>query len=330
MINVAILGIGDWGRQLVRVVQGESEVIRFVAGATGRKERARTFAEETGIELRDSLADLLSDAAIDAVVLATPHSRHAAQIKQVAAAGKAVLVEKSFTLTRASAEEAARACEAAGIVCALGHTRRFLPASGKLREVVQSGALGQVLHVEGHFSTDEGYGFTAGHWRDSQIESPAGGMTGFGIHVMDAFISFLGPVAQVTATSERRVLRSNLDDTTVVLFRFEAGYSGYLATLTATAPFWRIHVFCSDGWIEMRGESRLVIKKRNEAEDVLDFPPLDPVRAELAAARAELEAFARALSGGSPYPLPLDQAVHGTAVLEAIVTSSRTGKTVSL
>ncbi len=330
MIDAAILGIGEWGRRLVRSVQGESEAIRFVAGATGRKERARAFAEDTGIELRDGLADLLSDDRIDAVVLATPHSRHAEQVMQVAAAGKAVLVEKPFTLTRASAEAAARACEAAGIVCALGHTRRFLPAVEKLREVVRSGTLGQVLHVEGHFSTDEGYGFAAGGWRASQAESPAGGMTGFGIHVMDAFISFLGPVAQVTATSERRVLRSNLDDTTVVLFRFEAGYSGYLATLTATAPFWRIHVFCSDGWIEMRGESRLVIKKRNEAEDVLDFPPLDPVRAELAAARAELEAFARALSGGSPYPLPLDQAVHGTAVLEAIVTSSRTGKTVSL
>jgi predicted dehydrogenase len=80
----------------------------------------------------------------------------------------------------------------------------------------------------------------------------------------------------------------------------------------------------------MCGESRLVIKKRNEAEDVLDFPPLDPLHAELDAARAELEAFARAVSGGPPYPLPLDQAVHGTAVLEAIVTSSRTGETVSL
>jgi|MDTC01.1.fsa_nt_gb predicted dehydrogenase len=330
MINAAILGIGDWGRQLVRVVQGESEMIRFVAGATGRKERARAFAGETGIDLRNNLADLLSDDAIDAVVLATPHSQHAAQIRQVAAAGKAVLVEKPFTLTRASAEEAARACEAAGIVCALGHTRRFLPALVKLCEVVRGGALGQVIHVEGQFNTDEGYGLAAGHWRSSQAESPAGGMTGFGIHVMDALISFLGPIAQVTAMSERRVLRSNLNDTTVVLFRFEAGYSGYLATLTATAPFWRIHVFCSDGWIEMCGESRLVIKKRNEAEDVLDFPPLDPLHAELDAARAELEAFARAVSGGPPYPLPLDQAVHGTAVLEAIVTSSRTGETVSL
>ena len=330
MIDAAIVGIGDWGRQLVRAVQGKSDVIRFVAGTTRTKERACTFAEETGIELRDSLSDLLSDSAIDAVVLATPHSHHAAQIEEVAAAGKALLVEKPFTLTRASAEKAARICETAGIVCALGHTRRFLPAMGKLREVVQSRALGQVLHVEGHFSTGEGYEFVDGHWRDSQIESPAGGMTGFGIHVIDALISFLGPIARVTATSERNVLQSNLDDTTVVLCRFEEGYSGYLATLTATAPFWRIHVFCSDGWIEMRGESRLVIKKRNEDEEVFDFPPLDPVDAELAAIHAELEAFGRAVAGGPAYPLPLSQAVHGTAVLEAIVASSRTGETVTL
>ena len=192
MIDAAILGIGEWGRVLVRSVQGESEAIRFVAGATGRRERAEAFARETGIVLRDNLADLLSDDGIDAVVVTTPHSKHAEHVMQVAAAGKAVLVDKPFTLTRASAEEVARTCEAAGIVCALGHTRRFLPAVGKLREVVQSGRLGQVLHVEGHFSTDEGYGFAAGGWRASQAESPAGGMTGFGIHVMDAFISFLG------------------------------------------------------------------------------------------------------------------------------------------
>ena len=330
MINAAILGMGEWGRHLVRSVQGKSESIRFVAGATRRRERAEDFARETGIVLRDSLADLLSDDGIDAVVVATPHGQHADQIIQVAAAGKGLLVEKPFTLSQATAVKAAQACEEAGIVCALGHTRRFLPAMIKLREVVQAGTLGQVLHVEGHFSTDEGYVFAGGHWRASQAESPAGGMTGFGIHIMDAFISFLGPVAQVTATSERRVLQADMDDTTMVLFRFEAGYTGYLATLTATAPFWRIHVFCSEGWIEMRGETRLIIQKRGGGEEILDFPPSDPARVELEAARAEHEAFAAALSGGPAYPLPLDQAVHGTAVLEAIARSSIIGQTVSL
>ena len=53
-------------------------------------------------------------------------------------------------------------------------------------------------------------------------------MTGFGIHVMDAFISVVGPVTQVTATSERRILQAFMDDTTSVLLRFKAGYTGYL------------------------------------------------------------------------------------------------------
>jgi predicted dehydrogenase len=163
MINAAILGIGDWGRRLVSAVQGKSQLIQFVAGATNRREQAEEFAKEAGFVLRNSLADLLSDDGVDAVVVATPHSQHADQIKQVASAGKGLLVEKPFTLTRESAEEAARACQEAGIVCALGHTRRFLPALIKLREVVLNGSLGQVLHVEGHFSTDEGYVFAGNH-----------------------------------------------------------------------------------------------------------------------------------------------------------------------
>ncbi len=78
----------------------------------------------------------------------------------------------------------------------------------------------------------------------------------------------------------------------------------------------------------MHGETRLIIKKRGGGEETLDFPPFDPARLELESARAELEAFAAALSGGPPYPLPLDQAVHGTAVLEAIVRSSISGEMV--
>ena len=153
-------------------------------------------------------------------------------------------------------------------------------------------------------------------------------MTGFGIHVMDAFISIVGPVAQVRATSERRILQACMDDTTSVLLRFKAGYTGYLATLTATAPFWRIHIFCTDGWVEMRGETRLIINKRGSNEEVCDFQPADPVEVEVESVRNELEAFAAALLGGPPYPLPLEEAVHGTAVLEAIVRSSISGETV--
>ena len=80
MINAAIIGIGRSGQNLVNSVQGQSDVIRFVAGATRTPEKAKEYAAKQGIALYGSYAKVLADPRIDAVILATPHTRHAGQI----------------------------------------------------------------------------------------------------------------------------------------------------------------------------------------------------------------------------------------------------------
>jgi predicted dehydrogenase len=318
MLRVAIAGLGRWGQTLVSSVQGRSEKIRFVAGCTGRKDRAREFCERNHIDLRDGLGDLLGDPAIDGVVLATPHSQHADQIIASAAARKPVFVEKPFTLTRESAVRAIAACETAGIVCALGHNRRFLPAMRKLAGTVKGGEIGRVQHVEAQFSSEGGHRYTAEFWRSSRAESPAGGMTALGIHAVDALISVFGEVSEVQALSERRVVAIDIDDTTAVMLRFTSGVTGYLGTIITTPLFWRIHAFGDAGWAEMRQDARLSIKKRGGEEEVTEFAPTDSVR-------AELEAFADAAAGKAPYPLPWNEAVHGIAVMEAVERAARAG-----
>src|SRR6266849_3994644 len=115
MIRAAIVGIGRWGRTLVGTVQGKSSAIRFTAGHNRTRAHAEEFCAEHGIELRDSLDDILADPAIDAVVFATPHSEHGAQVERAAAAGKHVMMEKPFTLDRESAARALDAVARAGI-----------------------------------------------------------------------------------------------------------------------------------------------------------------------------------------------------------------------
>lgn len=328
MIKAGIAGLGRWGQVLVNSVHGKSDKIIFTAGCTGRKPRAQEFCDEKDIDLRDGLADLLSDPDLDAVVLATPHSMHADQVIAAAAAGKHIFIEKPFTLDRASAQMAADAAADAGVVLALGHNRRFHPATIKMKEMVTSGELGQILHVEGNLSATAGFRFKPDNWRVADGESPAGGMTGLGIHVVDAMINLMGPIDQVTAQSHRQFLDVNLDDTTVMLFRFASGATGYLGTMTATAPIWRIQVFGTGGWAEMYNYNRLTIKKCAQdgtasADEVITYDAFDMER-------AELEAFADACSGAAAYPLPPADAVHGSTVLEAIIKSSETDTTVAL
>jgi predicted dehydrogenase len=90
MINAAMVGLGWWGKVLVQSVQNKSDKIRFTAGAVRTPSKVADFAEEQGLTMHDSLDGVLADDAIDAVVFATPHSRHVDEIVASAAAGKHV------------------------------------------------------------------------------------------------------------------------------------------------------------------------------------------------------------------------------------------------
>src|SRR5688500_20264468 len=94
MIRAAIVGLGRWGQNLVNSVQGKSDAIRFVAGATRTVAKAEAYAREKGFPLHDTYKKVLADPKIDAVVLATPHTQHAAQVVAAAKAGKHVFTEK--------------------------------------------------------------------------------------------------------------------------------------------------------------------------------------------------------------------------------------------
>ena len=149
MIKAGIVGLGWWGRTLVEAVSGSSDKMRFVAGATRtHSDEVKEFATEHEFDLRQSYDELIDDPKIDAVVLATPHSMHAEQVIAAAAKGKHVYCEKPFALHRAEAEEAVKAADAAGITLGLGYNRRWHPEMTRLRDQINSGDLGVVLHVE--------------------------------------------------------------------------------------------------------------------------------------------------------------------------------------
>ena len=132
MLNAAIIGLGWWGQRLVNAVQG-SDLIRFARGVTLEPELVRDFAAKHGLAICTSLEEVLADPAIQAVVLATPHTRHRAQVEAAAAAGKHVYCEKPFALCRADAQAMLDACARAGVTIAVGHHFRLMPSMKALR-----------------------------------------------------------------------------------------------------------------------------------------------------------------------------------------------------
>src|SRR5262249_3586094 len=165
MIRAAIIGLGRWGRSLVNAVQGKSDAIRFVAAHTRTRASAEDFCREKGMPFLDSYEEILADPAIDAVVLATPHSQHEQQVIQAAAGGKHIHVEKPVTLDRASGDRAVAAARKAGVVLAVGFNRRFHPSVVALRERLRDGRLGHVIAMVAQHTTSTGQFIPSDNWR---------------------------------------------------------------------------------------------------------------------------------------------------------------------
>ena len=321
MLDTAIIGMGRWGQTLVDSVQGRNDAgIRFVAGCTGRPERAADWAARQGIRILPDFAAVLADPQVKAVAIASPHRMHADQVIAAAAAGKHVFVEKPFTMTKASAEAAVAACRAAGVVLALGHNRRFLPAVAEMKTMLADGRIGTLLHVEGQFSGPGALAYKPGMWRANRAESPLGGMGGMGIHMVDMFIALAGPITEVTVRSHARAIDNGLDDTTAALFRFASGATANFATLAYAPRYWRVALFGTDGIAELHGHEHLAFTPREGEGWVRDFP-----RTDIEA--AELTAFAAAVAGSPAYPLPVEEAIHGVAVYEAMIGAAASGST---
>ncbi len=322
MINAAIVGLGWWGKSIADAVQGKSRKLRFVHGVTQELDATRDYAQSKGFRLSATLEEALSDPAVQAVVLATPHSLHCRQVMQVAAAGKAVFCEKPLSLTRADAERAVAACSKAGVPLGVGQNKRFWPSCTELRRVVASGALGRIMHVEGHYSNEHSSKFFA-PWRDLPSETPGAGMTGTGIHILDAFANIAGPAEQITAQFISHRAGADPRDTVSVLFKFRNGISGFLGAVRASPLYFRVHVFGDEGSVEALDETRTVIRLRGGKTEVKEFPKIDSVL-------AEIDAFADAVAGIAPYPITTAEMVDTIGSFETIINSIRTGGTIRL
>ena len=337
MINAAIVGMGWWGKTLVESVQGSSDVIRFVAGASRTPSaELSAFADQQRLKLAPSFEALLSDSSVDAVVLATPHSMHTQQVIAAAAAGKHVFCEKPFALTKADAEASVNATKKAGVTLGLGYNRRFHPEMTKLRERIRTGDLGTILHVEATMTFPNALMLKPNQWRAQREETPCGGLTPMGVHAIDGMIDLCGPIKQVYCQSFRQAVEIDSDDTTSILFRMKGGMSGYLGTMTATGPGFSFQVFGTKGWVRLEGMTHVAgassEERRTRLFGACKFQPAKgPAEtwqaATLDVTRFSLEAFGKAASGGPGYPIPLEEMIHGASVTEAVIRSAASGKT---
>jgi predicted dehydrogenase len=293
------------------------------------------FAKQHGLSIARSYEEVLADPKIDAVALATPVSGHVKQIEAAAAAGKHVYCEKPFTFSKAEAETALAAVRKANRTVGVGYNRRFHPEMVKLHDRIKSGDLGTIQHIEASMTYPNALFLPPTAWRSQKSEAPLGGLAPMGVHAIDLMIYLTGEIDHAYCQSFAREVKTGTDDTTSMLFRMKAGMSGYLGTMTTTGAGFSFQVFGTRGWVRIEGVTHVAgassEERRTRQFGVCKFQPVkgaaETWEAEkLDIVRATFEAFAKAAQGGSAFPIPPEQIIHGASVTEAVIRSAGSGK----
>ena len=270
--------------------------LNFTRAVTLEPETVGDFAAEHKLAIGTSFEDVLADKSVQAVVLATPHSKHRAQVEAAAAAGKHIYCEKPFALRKSDALAMLDAVKRAGTVLGVGHHFRLMPSMRVLAELKASGAFGTIMHVEGNYSHDWLANMPADSWRMAAEESRAGGMTGMGIHVLDCFRDMAGPMKRISALSKARVMTVPAGDTTAALIEFENGATGTLGTTLKTPFRWRIAIFGENCWAESVSETRAIVRYAGKEPEVIERPADNHLG-------RNLDYFAKAVMGQGAFPI---------------------------
>lgn len=268
-------GIVGPGQIAAKVVADFQHVpgARAVAVGSRSADRAAAFAAEHQIERSyGSYAELMEDPDVDAVYIATPHPQHQAVAVRALQAGKAVLVEKSFTATVDGAEAIIDTARAQGVFAMEAMWTRFQPAIVAIRELIDDGAIGEVRSVTADLGVDQPFNPDG---RLFDLTLGGGAMLDLGVYVVSFAQYFLGAPDRVTASGS--LAETGVDLEAGLLLSYD---DGRVATLLASIRSYtpgaaRIHG--AKGWIDVQPRfhhpTTFVLTRRGQDRQTFTRPP---------------------------------------------------------
>lgn len=323
-MKILLLGIGRWGANHLRVLHSLPVELFVAEHEPKRLESARALGLDDK-HLSTYGRDLAG--AVDAAVVVTPAPTHYELCRELLEAGKDVFVEKPIALHSKDARALAELAAKRQRILQVGHIFRFDPASQWLRDAIAKGEFGQLKILRGDFS-----GF-------KRPRNDSGVTIADAIHFIDLFNYFLGkPPTQVTALMKDFLWRG-MDDESFIAMDYEPGifatvHTGYHSPgkyRTVEVLGDQLSAVCDYNVAQYKiktfANKHVTAGKDCEADEgpvrQLEFPPEEPLR-------AELRAFIESVRTRTP---PLADGWAGyeaVRVLEAAMESARLGRTVKV
>lgn len=230
-VRVGMCGLGSFSVVVANTIQ-RSDKIELVTCFDVAPERRQATAERYGCAQEKSYADLVKRDDLDGVMIVSPNVVHCEQTELAAQHGKHVYVEKPIANTLADGRRMIEACEAAGITLMIGHVHRRHAANRKVKELVDSGAIGKPIMVEANLSSAQGWDLVPGEfrWRGDDEGCPAGSLMTIGIHQADTLNYIFGPIRTVSSFFKQLYIPAPVEDVTTTIFEFESGILGYIGS----------------------------------------------------------------------------------------------------
>lgn len=147
MINLAVVGLGYWGPNLVRNFAALEDVCLYAICDLERSKLQPVKRLHPTVNLTTSYKEVIDDPEIDAVVLAVPVSDHYPMAREALREGKHILVEKPLCTTSNEARELIEEARRKDLVLMVGHTFEYNAAVAKLKELIRDGTLGEVYYI---------------------------------------------------------------------------------------------------------------------------------------------------------------------------------------
>jgi predicted dehydrogenase len=177
----------------------------------------------------------MPDGLTDAVILATPNALHVDGGLACIARGLPVLIEKPLAVDVAGARRLVEAAASAGVHLLVGHHRRHNPIIATAKEIIESGAIGRVVSVQGMFWLRKPDDYFEVAWRR---EPGAGPVLLNLIHDIDLLRYLVGEIRSVQAVASNSVRGNAVEDAAAMVFEFESGAIGAFNVSDAIPSPW--------------------------------------------------------------------------------------------
>jgi predicted dehydrogenase len=331
-------GIAD-RRTIPGMMLADNAELVAVMDANG--EAAARVKEKYGARYAfDKMEDLLALDEIEAVYIASPVFCHKEQALAAARAKKDILIEKPVGLSVAEAEEIAAFCKSEGVKLGVGFMMRFHAYHQKMRELVQSGKIGEVVSVRSQFTC--WYPEMENCWRQQKQLSGGGAMMDLGVHCVDLLRYITGlEVTEAAGLCGNQIFKYEVEDAGGVIFRMENGAVGYVDAnfnIPDAAAKCKLELYGTKGSIFAEGTLSQVEGGRVEvlcADDTVGYDAAQNRSADVKPLlidvtfgnmyTKEIEAFGRAVRGACEVPVSAEDGIASQRVIEAAYATSAAG-----